>query len=84
MTQPATRTVGHATLMRAVKEDPLLTPEEVALLFSVTAKTVSKWAKLNKFGEEGVGWIRTLGGHRRFRTSHVLALRNRTESSDSE
>lgn len=46
--------------------DALLTPSEVAALFRVSAKTVSRWARSGK-----ITAIRTLGGHRRFRASEV-------------
>lgn len=46
--------------------DPLLTPSEVAQLFRVNPKTVTRWARAGKLTA-----IRTLGGHRRFRTSEV-------------
>jgi excisionase family DNA binding protein len=52
-----------------VEEDPLLTPAEVAGLFRVDPKTVTRWAQAGKIGS-----IRTLGGHRRFRQSEVTAL----------
>ena len=48
--------------------DPLLTPAEVAVLFRVNPKTVSRWARSGKLTS-----IRTLGGHRRFRASEVEA-----------
>lgn len=47
----------------------LLTPSEVAALFRVDPKTVTRWAKAGKIGS-----IRTLGGHRRFRESEVRGL----------
>lgn len=47
----------------------LLTPSEVAALFRVDPKTVTRWAKAGKIGS-----IRTLGGHRRFRESEVMEL----------
>jgi len=53
----------------SVDEDPLLTPAEVAALFRVDPKTVTRWAQAGKIGS-----IRTLGGHRRFRQSEVRAL----------
>ena len=40
-------------------------------MFSVDPKTVSRWAKAGI-----VNSIRTPGGHRRFRTSEMLALRD--------
>lgn len=55
--------------MKAVEENKLLTPGEVADLFRVCAKTVTRWAKAGRIGS-----IRTLGGHRRFRESEVRAL----------
>lgn len=48
--------------------DPLLTPAEVAALFQVDPKTVSRWADRGMLAT-----VRTLGGHRRFRESDVLA-----------
>lgn len=47
----------------------LLTPAEVAALFRVDPKTVTRWAKAGKLTA-----IRTLGGHRRYRQSEVLGL----------
>lgn len=47
----------------------LLTPAEVASLFRVDPKTVTRWAKAGKLTA-----IRTLGGHRRYRASEVNAL----------
>ena len=54
----------------------LLTPAEVARLFRVDAKTVSRWATAGKVSE-----IRTLGGHRRFRASEIYALLEPTTAS---
>ena len=47
----------------------LLTPAEVASLFRVDPKTVTRWAKSGKLTS-----IRTLGGHRRYKESEVKAL----------
>ena len=47
----------------------LLTPREVAELFGVDPKTVTRWAKAGKLTS-----IRTLGGHRRYRESEVRDL----------
>lgn len=49
--------------------DRLLTPGEVAALFRVDPKTVTRWAAAGRLGS-----IRTPGGHRRFRESEVRAL----------
>lgn len=51
--------------MDNVKET-LLTPAEVAAMFRVDPKTVTRWAKAGKLSS-----IRTLGGHRRYRESEV-------------
>lgn len=52
-----------------VPEDELLTPAEVAALFYVDPKTVTRWAKAGK-----IGFFWTLGGHRRYRRSEVDRL----------
>ena len=49
--------------------EKLLTPAEVAALFRVDPKTVTRWAKAGKLTS-----IRTLGGHRRYRESEVRGL----------
>ncbi len=47
----------------------LLTPGEVAALFRVDPKTVTRWASAGRISS-----IRTPGGHRRFREAEVRAL----------
>lgn len=49
--------------------ESLLTPAEVAELFRVDPKTVTRWARMGKLQA-----IRTLGGHRRYREADVMAL----------
>lgn len=49
--------------------DPLLTPAEVATMFRVDPKTVTRWAEQGKLTS-----VRTLGGHRRYREAEVRAL----------
>jgi excisionase family DNA binding protein len=49
--------------------EKLLTPSEVAALFRVDPKTVTRWAKAGKLSS-----IRTLGGHRRYRESEIRDL----------
>jgi len=51
------------------QQEVLLTPAEVAALFRVDPKTVTRWAKTGKLTA-----IRTLGGHRRYRQSEVMSL----------
>ena len=47
-------------------EHALLTPSEVAVLFRVNPRTVTRWARTGK-----ISAIRTIGGHRRFAASEV-------------
>jgi excisionase family DNA binding protein len=54
---------------RSQAPETLLTPAEVAALFRVDPKTVTRWAIAGKLEA-----IRTLGGHRRYRESEVRAL----------
>jgi excisionase family DNA binding protein len=56
----------------------LLTPGEVAALFRVDPKTVTRWAAAGRISS-----IRTPGGHRRFRESEVHALLRGEEAVDS-
>lgn len=49
--------------------DDFMTPGEVAVLFRVDPKTVTRWAAAGRIGS-----IRTPGGHRRFRRAEVMAL----------
>ncbi len=54
--------------------DELLTPAEVAAMFRVNPKTVTRWHRSGK-----ISAIRTLGGHRRFRADEIRRL---LEASD--
>lgn len=60
--------IGMVAETRSTEEE-LLTPSEVAKLFRVDPKTVTRWAKSGKLSS-----IRTLGGHRRYRATEVRAL----------
>ena len=53
----------------AADQNDLLTPAEVAVLFRVNPKTVTRWARAGK-----ISAIRTLGGHRRFRRAEIEAV----------
>jgi excisionase family DNA binding protein len=66
-TSPITPDPQHINIL--AKNETLLTPAEVAGLFRVDPKTVTRWAKLGKLSS-----IRTLGGHRRYRESEVNSL----------
>ena len=63
-------------LQNSSKQETLLTPAEVAALFRVDPKTVTRWAKAGKLTA-----IRTLGGHRRYRQSEVAKLLKTTQES---
>lgn len=58
-----------AMTTRTPDAETLLTPAEVAAMFRVDPKTVTRWAKAGKLSS-----IRTLGGHRRYRETEVRAL----------
>jgi len=55
-------------------DNALLTPAEVAAMFRVSPKTVTRWARAGKLTA-----LRTLGGHRRFRAAEVRDLLGRSE-----
>ena len=55
--------------------DALLTPSEVAEMFRVNPKTVTRWARAGK-----ISAIRTLGGHRRFRAIEIAKFLEQVES----
>ena len=55
--------------MQRQQSEPLLTPGEVATMFRVDPKTVTRWAKTGRLTS-----IRTPGGHRRYRQTEVRAL----------
>lgn len=54
------------TVTELSQSDALLTPAEVAAMFRVNPKTVTRWARAGK-----ISAVRTLGGHRRFRESEI-------------
>lgn len=56
-----------------------LTPGEVAALFRVDPRTVTRWAKAGR-----LRCIRTPGGHRRFLDSDVRALLEVRSASGSD
>lgn len=56
--------------------DRLMTPGEVAALFRVDPKTVTRWAAAGRLRS-----VRTPGGHRRFYASEI---RNMIEESESD
>lgn len=56
-------------LAAPARPERLLTPGEVAAMFRVDPKTVTRWASAGRLGS-----IRTPGGHRRFREAEVQSL----------
>ena len=63
------RETGRRGLNVDGNNERLLTPGEVAALFRVDPKTVTRWAASGRITS-----IRTPGGHRRFSESEVRAL----------
>lgn len=57
------------TTITVGSQDTLLTPGQVAALFHVDPKTVTRWAHAGRLGS-----LRTPGGHRRFREAEVMQL----------
>ena len=55
-------------MAKEIEYRKLLTPAEVAAMWKVDAKTVTRWAVAGKLGS-----VRTLGGHRRFFEDEVRA-----------
>ena len=52
--------------------DDFMLTDEVAGLFRVDAKTVLRWVKAGRFPDGS--WIRTLGGHYRFKRADIARL----------
>lgn len=52
-----------------MQDKDLLKPSEVAALFRVDPKTVTRWA-----ADKKIGSLKTPGGHRRFHVKEVEAL----------
>ena len=59
--------------------DELLTPAEVATMFRVNPKTVTRWARAGK-----ISAVRTLGGHRRFRAEEIRRFLEEIADAESE
>jgi excisionase family DNA binding protein len=55
--------------------EPLLTPAEVAALFRVDPKTVTRWARAGRLTSR-----RTPGGHRRYLESEIRAMLSAPET----
>ena len=55
--------------------EALLTPSEVAAMFRVNPKTVTRWARAGK-----ISAIRTLGGHRRFQAARSAGSSSRSRT----
>ncbi len=57
----------------------LLTTAEVARMFRVSPKTVTRWSRAGR-----ISAVRTLGGHRRYRADEVRLLLGKFEHGDPE
>lgn len=57
---------GILSYLKEAQDDALLTPGEVAALFRVDPKTVTRWAAAGRIDS-----TRTPGGHHRFRAAVV-------------
>jgi excisionase family DNA binding protein len=76
LTPRASRSVKRGMVMQdRTDPDALLTPSEVAEMFRVNPKTVTRWARAGK-----ISAIRTLGGHRRFRAVEIMHYLEQVES----
>lgn len=60
-------------------EQDLMTPAEVAALFRVDPKTVTRWADSGKLNA-----LRTLGGHRRYLRAEVEGLLRGATNTDGD
>jgi excisionase family DNA binding protein len=67
----------EASMQGQPENDALLTPSEVAAMFRVNPKTVTRWARAGK-----ISAIRTLGGHRRFRASEIRRFLEQVEEHE--
>ena len=77
-TDPAPRpAVGRNT--KSARDGELLTPREVAALFHVHPKTVTRWAKAGK-----IGFVTTVGGHRRYHCTEIHAVLDALTSTPPE
>jgi excisionase family DNA binding protein len=79
-TNAARRSLDRSTggnMQGQPENDALLTPSEVAAMFRVNPKTVTRWARAGK-----ISAIRTLGGHRRFRASEIRRFLEQVEEHE--
>ncbi len=67
---------GHKPLSDTER---LLTPADVAAMFRVDPKTVTRWARDGRLTA-----VRTLGGHRRYLQSEVLGLLRAARSAGGQ
>jgi excisionase family DNA binding protein len=57
------------TTPQKAKPERLMRPAEVAALFGVNPKTITRWARIGKLPS-----IRTRGGHRRFASEDIFKI----------
>jgi excisionase family DNA binding protein len=57
------------TTQQTTRSERLMRPAEVAVLFGVNPKTITRWARIGKLPS-----IRTRGGHRRFASEDIFRI----------
>lgn len=57
-------------------EEELYSSQDVARIFAVDVKTVSRWADRGEFDRRNVPVYHTIGGHRRFLKKDIVKLYN--------
>ena len=57
------------TTQQTTRSERLMRPAEVAVLFGVNPKTITRWARIGKLPS-----IRTRGGHRRFASEDIYRI----------
>ncbi|MEE1618982.1 BldC family transcriptional regulator [Brachybacterium sp. J144] len=69
--------MSNGTTERDDAPEELLTPAEVAKMFHVDPKTVTRWAQAGK-----LSYMRTLGGHRRYHRHEVVDMLRSTSRTE--
>lgn len=60
----------------------LVMPAEIAALFRVDAKTVTRWAQAGKIPAEAV--VKTIGKHRRYKKQFIYKMYTGNDAPDAE
>ena len=73
--------IQDTTAKPDITAEVILTPGEVARLYGVDPKTVTRWAKTGKIPQGS--WFWTPGGARRYRGNAIVALINGSNGSSN-